>query len=244
MKISVLRVLFGLAVLAAWSAACLAVGRLGLAAMAVIAAAAYTVPLVSLWEWITHGVLYHRKLPGMREIFAIHVGGHHLALFPPRTYVRQGPWSFMRFREPRMPWRMSDNGLDSALTSGSQMALHFALGVPTILLPAWILGGPRFFLASTATLGVLSWLLAYVHGVIHNPQGRWVERQGWFQWLDRHHYIHHVDMTANVNFLLPICDVLFGTRKPALTPEEAAANPRCEDAKPRAWDVANTGLWA
>lgn len=31
-----------------------------------------------------------------------------------------------------------------------------------------------------------------------------VEAQPWFAFLDRHHYIHHVDLGANLNFLLPL----------------------------------------
>lgn len=234
-----LRVIAGSTLLLAWSALLvLAVRAAHDPLVALLAGALFTVPLVSLWEWITHGVLYHRPLPGLREVHRIHVGGHHLSIFPPRTYFRQGRYSFMRFRAPRTPWAMSDNLLDSLLTSGSQVALHFVIGIPFIVLPAWLLTGDAVFLGSVlGTLGVLSVLLAYVHGVIHNPRGRWVERQRWFQWLDRHHYIHHVDMTANVNFLLPLCDVLFGTRKAALTAEEQAGVPTFEEAKPLAWDV-------
>jgi hypothetical protein len=233
------RLAVGFLTLAAWIAGVLLLVRLAPhPAVALIAGPLFTVPLVSLFEWLTHGLLYHRPLPGMARVLKIHVGGHHGSLFPPRSYFRQGKYSFMRFRDPLTPWRMADNLTDSLLTSGSQVALHFVIGIVPILLPAWLLTGNAAFFGSTvATLGFLSFLLAYVHGCIHNPQGRWVERQGWFMWLDRHHYIHHIDMRANINFLLPLCDWLFGTRKPALTAAEAAANPSFEEAKPLAWDV-------
>lgn len=237
MKVSLLRVFLGLVALAAWSAAMLSLASAP-APVAFAAGLLYTVPLVSLWEWVTHGVLYHQGLPGLKEVLRIHVGGHHLSLFPPRIYVRQGPYSFMRFRRPRTPWRMSDQLLDTLLTSGSQTALHFVLGVPTILWPAYALvGSGAFFTGAIAALSVLSVLLTWVHGVIHNPSDRLVEKMRWFQWLDRHHYIHHVDMASNMNFLLPICDLLFGTQKAALTAEEVARNPSFEQAKPMAWDV-------
>jgi hypothetical protein len=244
MTLSPLRLVFGFAALSVWTVGLLVlVGAVQHPIVALLAAPLYTVPLVSLFEWLTHGLLYHRSLPGMQRVLKIHVGGHHLSLFPPKSYFRQGRYSFMRFREPLTPWRMSDTLTDTLLTSGAQVGLHFVIGIVPILLPAWFLTGNGVFLASTvATLAFLSYLLAYVHGCIHNPQGRWVERQGWFMWLDRHHYIHHVDMTANINFLLPLCDVLFGTRKPALTAEEAAANPTFEQAKPLAWDVRGAAL--
>lgn len=122
------------------------------------------------------------------------------------------------------------------ILAGSALLGAWSLGL-TALVQAFpqsaLLVGPLF----TASLAFLSYLLAYVHGCIHNPQGRWIERQGWFMWLDRHHYIHHVDQTANINFLLPLCDLLFGTRKAQMSPEEASHNPSFEEAKPLAWDV-------
>lgn len=233
------RLVLGLGLLGGWTAGLLAlVAAVPSPIVAIAVAPLYTVPLVSLFEWLTHGYMYHGGLPGMQGILKIHVGGHHLSLFPAKRYFRQGAYSFMRFRQPLTPWRMSDTLTDTLLTSGAQVALHFVLGIVPILLPAWLLSGsPTFLVATAASLGFLSYLLAYVHGCIHNPQGRWVERQAWFQWLDRHHYIHHIDMEANINFLLPLCDLLFGTRKPALTAAEAAANPSFEEAKPLAWDV-------
>ena len=239
MKLKPLRIAAGTLGVAAWCAALVGlVNAVPHPAVALIAAPLYCTPLVSLFEWYTHGLLYHQKLPGMGKILAIHVGGHHLSLFPPKRYFRQGEYSFMRFREPILPWRMSETLTDSLLTSGSQTALQFAIGIVPILIPAWLFTrNPVFFGGVFVSLSVLCFLLSWVHGCIHNPQGRLVERMGWFMWLDRHHYIHHVDMTANINFLLPLCDLLFGTRKPAMTPEEAAANPSFEEAKPLAWDV-------
>lgn len=246
MALSTGRVAVGLVVLAAWSAAlALLVRSVPNAAVAALAGVAFTVPLTSLWEWITHGVLYHRALPGLAEVRRVHTGGHHLSLFPPARYWQDGPYAFMRFRAPRTPWVMSDNLLDSALTSGAQTALHFVMGVPFILVPAWLATGSASFVAScTVTLGFISWALSYVHGVIHTPRGRWVESQAWFCWLDRHHYLHHIDMNANINFMLPLCDYLFGTNKVAMTPAEAARYPSFEDAKPMAHDVARNSAAA
>jgi hypothetical protein len=227
------RWLFALSTLAAWSAATIALARGG-DALAILAGPLYTIPLISLGEWLVHGVAYHGKLPGLKFIRDIHHAGHHFALFPPARYVQHGPYSFMRMRQP-VPFAMSDNALDDKLSEWSQIALHFVVGIPLILLPAWLLTcSPAFLYSTLATLAFVSWLLAYVHGVIHTPRDRFVERMAWFRWLDRHHYIHHVDLSANINFLLPICDLLFGTQKWSLTDEEAAANPSFEQAKPEA----------
>ncbi len=47
-----------------------------------------------------------------------------------------------------------------------------------------------------------------------------MEAQRWFAFLDRHHYIHHVDLGANLNFLLPLADLLFGTLRTEMSLEE------------------------
>ena len=113
------------------------------------------------------------------------------------------------------------------------MALHFVVGIPLILVPAWLATrSPTFLYSSLGTLALVSWLLSYVHGCIHTPRNRLIERMAWFQWLDRHHYIHHIDLSANINFLLPLCDLLFGTQKWVLTDEEQRHNPQFHEAKP------------
>jgi hypothetical protein len=230
------RYVVGLAVLAAWSAGAILLAARGGTLFAILAGPLFTVPLCSLGEWLVHGVLYHGTLS--RKIRQIHHNGHHFALFPPRHYVHEGPYEFMRFRAPLTPFRMSDNALDDALTKWSQIALHFVTGIPLILVPAWLFTKSVAFTASAAvTLGIISWLLGYVHGAIHTPRNRWIEHQAWFQWLDRHHYIHHIDLNANINFMLPVCDFLFGTQKWELTPAEARRHPSFEEAKPMAKDI-------
>jgi hypothetical protein len=208
------RLAAGLAAIAGWS---LAIAWLGCdlpAPVAALAGVAFALPLMSLGEWLVHGVLYHRALPGLAVIRRIHHHGHHVVLFPPRRYRKSAGHEFMRVRAPVEPFRMSDNRWDNALTKWSQIALHFAVGVPLVLWPAWKLGGrTAFATGALVALGVTSFLLAHVHGAIHTPRGRWIERQAWFKWLDCHHYIHHLDVRANINFLLPLCDLLLGTHR-------------------------------
>lgn len=239
-RTSAARYLVGLGVIAAWSAGTIVLARVGGTASAAIAGVLFTVPLCSLGEWFVHGVLYHGHLPGLGFIRTIHHQGHHFALFPPERYVQTtSKYEFMRFRKPLVPFRMSDNAVDNFLTKWSQIGLHFVTGIPLIMAPAWLLtGSVAFTVSSLVALSLISWGLAYVHGVIHTPGDRWVERQRWFQWLDRHHYVHHVDLQANMNFGLPLCDFLFGTQKWDMTEKEASKNPSFEEAKPMAKDVA------
>jgi len=247
--ISPIRYLFTFAVFLGFGELMILAGRAAAPTTVVIpilAGALLTIAQISLWEWMVHGVMYHRRLPGLRFITDIHHAGHHFALFPPERYVQKGEFEFMRVRRPFTPFKMSDNALDNFLSEWGQIALHFVVGIPFILVPVWFLGGGMnaLFLSTSATLAIISWLLAYVHGVIHTPGDRMIEGQRWFQWLDRHHYIHHIDKSANINFLLPLCDIVIGTQKWALTPEEAAANPSFEEAKPMAKDIARGSVVA
>ena len=237
-KVSVGRYAFGLSVLSAWCFAMVMLARMGNAPLAIAVGILFTVPLTSLGEWLVHGVLYHGRIPGLEFIRTIHHHGHHFALFPPEKYVQSGKFEFMRFRKPLTPFTMSDNATDNFLTMYSQVALHFVVGIPLIVLPAWFSTHSVAFAAScTGSLAIISWLLGYVHGVIHTPRDRAIEHHRWFQWLDRHHYIHHIDLSANINFMLPVCDFLFGTQKWALTEKEAASHPSFEEAKPMAKDI-------
>jgi hypothetical protein len=237
-QVSAARWAFALSVIFGFSAAMVLVARTTGPAAAALAGILFTVPLCSLGEWLVHGVLYHGKLPGLEWIHKIHHAGHHFALFPPDRYVQDGPYEFMRVRAPLTPFEMSSTPADNTISKWGQVALHFVVGVPLILVPAYLASQNLYFVTSAAiTLGLISWLLAYVHGVIHTPRSRLIEHMAWFQWLDRHHYVHHVDMHANINFLLPICDLLLGTEKRALTPEEIAVHGPFELAKPMAKDV-------
>ena len=235
MSPSPLRWAFALAVIGLFSAGCVAVASRG-NAVAFAAGAAFCVPLSSLGEWLVHHFLYHRGVPGLRQIKAIHHTGHHWEIFPPDKYVnRLTPFAFMRVREPALPWRMSDNALDEAITKWGQVGLHFVAGILLILIPAYaVTGSVVFFAGSLAMLTVISWLLAHVHGRIHTPVNSWVERQWWFKALDRQHYIHHMDAQANLNFMLPLVDLLLGTRRFEPTAEERRRWPSFEESKPEA----------
>ncbi len=209
------RVLVGGAGLLAIAIGTAVVGGQASAPVAILAGVVFTLPLCSLGEWLVHRVLYHGRVPGLGFLRRIHQQGHHVALFPPARYLQHGPHPFMNIRAPLLPFRMAGSRLDSALTEGSQVALHFAAGVPLILVPAWLLAGgrPAFLAACFGTLSLVSFALAHVHGAMHTPRDRWIEHQRWFRWLDRRHYLHHLDVRVNLNFMLPLCDGLFGTHR-------------------------------
>lgn len=232
---SLLRWLYALTILGAMTAAFLALQGLGPVG-AVVGGLLLPVPLCSLGEWLVHGFLYHRGLPGLTFIRNIHHAGHHWAIFPPQRYVnRNSPFAFMRLQAP---WQMASNRKEETITKWSQILLHFVVGIPLILLPSLLLTGSLLFTGcATFTLAVISYLLADIHGHIHTPNGGWIERQAWFCALDRQHYIHHMDEGANLNFMLPLVDLLLGTRRFMPSESEQRRFPDFAEAKPMAWDV-------
>jgi hypothetical protein len=65
-----------------------------------------------------------------------------------------------------------------------------------------------------------------LHFLMHKPTFPFIERSRMFQFIKRHHRIHHVHMNRNLNVLLPLADLLLGTlvtQMPAAstTPESA-----------------------
>lgn len=187
----------------------------------------------SPYEWLVHRYVYHgQAIAFLRRIYVIHQHGHHYAIFPTWRYVTNGPV----LRHPIL----SDSRSDLHRTKWSNLRIklaHFGfymvLGTTLILAPAWLAtGSPAFLAGLFAALVVVSDLFVRVHDAIHYPREfPWLQRQGWFRFLDEHHYIHHVDTSVNVNFLLPLADLLFGTMRRTLTEEELAIHGPLAEAK-------------
>lgn len=187
----------------------------------------------SPYEWLVHRYVYHGTvIPFLRRIYVIHQHGHHYAIFPTWRYVTNGPV----LRHPIVSESRSD--LHQGFWSNLRIKLaHFAfymvLGTLLILWPAWRATGSVAFLGGLlAALVVVSDLFVRVHDAIHYPREfPFIQRQRWFRFLDQHHYVHHVDTTVNLNFLLPLADLLFGTMRRTLTAEELAVHGPLAEAK-------------
>lgn len=181
--------------------------------------------LASPWEWVVHRYVYHRPVvPGLRRIYSIHLA-HHRLYFPTWRYATNGPAR----RIPIVGGESSQvcrTRLGNALTRASHFLFYFGLGVAVILVPSWLLASNLpLLMGAIFSLAVISNLFITVHDAIHRPLShRLLQRQPWFRFLDEHHYIHHVDVRSNVNFLLPLADLLFGTLRRTLTPAERAAH--------------------
>ena len=195
---------------------------LGLAVIPVIAA-----PI----KWFVHRYVYHEAvLRPLGAIFRVHTA-HHFAFFPTWRYVTNGPAKRLSIR-----WRTPDIHASAWRNAGVRTA-HFAwymsFGVVVVWAPAWRITRSVPFLVGLAIgSAIVSNLFIVVHDTIHRPGShRFVEAQPWFAFLDRHHYIHHVDLGANLNFLLPLGDWLFGTLRTSMNAAELADHGTLEEAK-------------
>jgi hypothetical protein len=133
----------------------------------------------------------------------------------------------------KAPPSFHDERLRNAGVRAAHLGFYLAIGAVAIWIPAWFVTHDGWLLlGAIAASVVVSNLFIVVHDTIHRPGShRLVEAQPWFRFLDRHHYVHHVALGANLNFLLPLADLLFGTLRTRLTDEELAAFGSLEQAK-------------
>lgn len=205
------------------------IGRLAAVVLGLV-----VVPIVaSVLEWFVHRFVYHEAvLRPLTAIFTVHTA-HHYAFFPTWRYTTSGPAKRLSIRR-----RTPDVHAAGARNAGVRLA-HFAwyltIGVVVIWVPAWFATHDVAFLAGIIVSSVVvSNLFIVVHDTIHRPGShRIVEAQPWFAFLDRHHYIHHVSLGANLNFLLPLADALFGTLRTEMTDDELVAHGTLDTAKAR-----------
>ena len=182
-----------------------------------------TIAIASPFEWFVHRYIYHRTQPGpLRQIYNIHQS-HHYHIFPIWRYTTNGPVR----RHPVMQSDVTElrlAGWKNAFTKMAHFSIYMVLGFLFIWMPAWLITGNKWFLGSIIiTSAIVSDLFVRVHDAIHYPDLHpLTQKLRWFKFLDNHHYIHHIDTNANVNFLLPLADSLFGTLRLKATPEELA----------------------
>lgn len=201
-------------------------------AITLLGAPVFIFTIGSLYEWLVHRFLYHGKsrLPVWRDIYVIHHRGHHWHRFPPDRYVEHGPLNRIPVVPPE-PFDVCESPRSRAIAWLMQFMLYFGVGIVFTFIPTWLVTqNLPFTLASIASGFVCSYLFIRVHDLMHYPQGAWLERRGWFRFLNRHHYIHHVDPRANLNFMLPLCDLLFGTLRRTMTEAECEKWPTFEEA--------------
>src|SRR5262249_413435 len=148
--------------------------------------------LGALYEWIVHRFVYHGRSPIalLQSIHEIHARGHHWHRFPPDRYVEEGPVERIPV-SPADPFALCGSPKRRAIAWWAQYALYLPVAVPLGFIPAALITQNGLFMAIFIPVGLtVCVLFIRVHDVIHYPAKRWMERRSWFQFLDKHHYIH------------------------------------------------------
>lgn len=184
--------------------------------------------LGSLVEWLVHRFLMHRRWP-LRIAYELHHRAHHWIHYRPDAYLKDEV-TYVPAVPPR-PERLCTTRMERVTAAVGQAAFYACFAAP-ILASGWFLSGNApFVIALGGTAAAIIFLAVHVHDSVHCPGHSPLERFGWFWFLDRHHYVHHVDNQANTNFLLPLGDLLLGTLRRELTARELSRWPTYEDAR-------------
>jgi len=169
----------------------------------------------SFFEWAFHRYWLHRPwLP--KECFTQHTLIHHqLCKFDDTFHIveeeQHEALTFMWWGGPVL----------IAINIAPWVVLALALGAMGVALPYL-----AFLITFAATMSLYYAGYESLHFLMHKPSFPFIERSRPFQFIKRHHRIHHVHMNRNLNVLLPLADLVLGTlvtQAPAqlATPESA-----------------------
>lgn len=90
----------------------------------------------------------------------------------------------------------------------------------------WALPYAPFVIALGAAFALYYAGYEGLHYLMHMPSVPWIERTKYFQFIKKHHRIHHIHMNRNLNVLLPLADFFLGTlvrEMPEARPTPASA---------------------
>jgi len=169
----------------------------------------------SFFEWAFHRYWLHRPwLP--KECFTQHALIHHqLCKFDDTFHVvEEEQHEALSFQWWGGPVLVAAN---TALWALIALALR-AMGAELPYL--------AFLITFAATMSAYYAGYEGLHFLMHKPSFPFIERSRLFQFIKRHHRIHHVHMNRNLNVLLPLADLVLGTLvtqapAPLATPESA-----------------------
>jgi hypothetical protein len=178
-------------------------------------AVAYAATLIysSYFEWVLHRFFMHRPTL-FHYPFRAHAQIHHQVFKADKSYHlddENNKW-LITFAWWNYPLLL---GLHAPVMIALEMAgLHVTAGI--------ILGMSTYYFT-----------YEYLHFCMHSPKSRFFENWKVFQFINRHHLIHHKYMHRNLNVVMPLADLTLGTLilkprhalegAPVLTPEELAA---------------------
>ncbi len=147
----------------------------------------------SLFEWTLHKYVMHKPLKFFRYPFQAHAMTHHGKFKSDYTYQLQNEAD--KKTVPMAWWN-----------APAIWALH----IGPVLGVQWLIGKPIFWGVMVAMIGYYT-TYEYIHWCMPIPRKRNIERSGIFFRLNGHHVLHHRYMGKNLNVVLPLFDLVFGT---------------------------------
>lgn len=151
----------------------------------------------NLLEYVLHRWIMHRPGPAIRHLGDAHMRLHHQAFHGDGYQVVR-----------------AEDREHILLFTWWQACLWLAVHVPALWALQEVTGFPWLY-PGVAALTVYYALYEYLHWCMHSPAGRQIEHTRVFRQMDAHHRIHHRLWQTNFNVFLPICDLVFGTRRSA-----------------------------
>ena len=152
----------------------------------------------TLFEWIYHRYWLHRPwLPP--QMFTAHTLVHHQLCKHEDTF---------HVTEPEQ-----EEALTFQWWGGPVLV---AINLIPWAIAAWLARGtayPGWIAMGVVGATIFVYYLAYegFHHLMHKPAMPWIERAGFFQFIKKHHRLHHVYMGKNFNVVLPLADLFMGT---------------------------------
>jgi hypothetical protein len=147
----------------------------------------------SFFEWMLHRHVMHRPWKFFRYPFQAHAVVHH------QTFRADASYHLQKETDKRtvpMAW----------WNAPAIWLLHVA----PVLGLQWLVDKPIAWGTFVALIGYYA-AYEYMHWCMHVPRKRNIERSGIFFRLNGHHVLHHRYMFKNLNVVLPLFDLLFGT---------------------------------
>ena len=173
----------------------------------ILAAACFTFALIyaSFAEWIIHKYILHRPLNFFGYKFDYpfkgHAVVHHVMFGADATYDLKN----------HKPEEQLAHGKKIPMAWWNGPALIAMASLPfviaSLIRPFWFMVA---CIASAITLYYLAY--EYFHYLMHDPEGRWCASMKFFKAMNNHHLKHHQDARRNLNVVLPIADIILGTR--------------------------------
>jgi hypothetical protein len=138
--------------------------------VAIIGGALFTLIPASIYEWLVHRYVYHRKSWGpLARIYRIHHRGHHAQIFPTWRYTTNGPVRRHPVLEDDTSY-LYPPGWRNLISKAAHFCFYMSIGLLFIWTPAWLLTRDPVFLASiVVTSIIISDLFVRVHDAIHYP---------------------------------------------------------------------------